>query len=275
MRMNKKSIVLKKGNLPGKTLTVFAGVHGNEKAGVMALKKIIKKIRLKSGSVYFVFANPAAIGKNIRQVEKNLNRCFLKGNQGKTLEDKRARQLMKILDTCDALLDLHASNTKKTLPFIICERPSFDLASKMNFGIVSSGWDKIEPGAADGYVSRKDKIALCVECGSVHHYLSNIKLAEESICQFLQYFEVTEKIVPYYSRKQKLIKVFKAVHKKTNQLHFSKIFKDFHVLTPGETIARDGGEKYIAGKNQIIIFPNPNKQIGEEIFILGKIMKTT
>lgn len=264
------SIIVKKGKLPGKTVAIFAGVHGNEKAGVFALKKVIKEITIEQGCVYFVFAHPLAIQKNVRQVEKNLNRCFLAENNGKTVEDKRARRLMKILDRCDALLDLHASNTKKSTPFIICEKNAFDLARKMSFGIVSSGWDAIEPGATDGYMTQNHKIALCLECGSVHSHRSNIALAEKSVYQFLQYFGCIRKQVPYNSRKQRLIKVSREIRKKTDDFYFFKTFHDFQALKSGELIAYDGEKKYTAGQNQIIIFPNPKKNIGEEVFILGQ-----
>lgn len=270
IQQHEGSIIVKKSNIPGKTLAVFAGVHGNETAGVLALKKVVKKIKPERGCVYFVFAHPLAIKKNVRQIEKNLNRCFLPENKGKTIEDRRARRLMKILDRCDALLDLHASNTKNSTPFIICEKNAFDLARKMNFGIVSSGWDAVEPGATDGYMLQNHKVALCLECGSVHSHRSNVVLAEKSIYQFLQYFGCIRKRVPYSSRKQRLIQVDRAVHKKTDGFSFAKTFDDFHILKPGEMIACDGRKQYIATNNQILIFPNPNKNIGEEVFILGR-----
>lgn len=264
------SIIVKKSNVPGKTLAIFAGVHGNETAGILALRKVVKKINPERGCIYFVFAHPLAIKKNVRQIEKNLNRCFLEKNNGKTMEDRRAKRLMKILDRCDALLDLHASNTKNSTPFIICEKNAFDLARKMNFGIVSSGWNAIEPGATDGYMLQNHKVALCLECGSVHSHRSNIALAEKSVYQFLQYFGCIGKQVPYNSRKQRLVKVNRAVHKKTDGFYFAKKFDDFHVLKSEELIACDGKREYIATDNQVIIFPNPNKNIGEEVFILGR-----
>lgn len=268
---NKNSIFTKKGSMPGKTLAVFAGVHGNEKAGVEALKRILKEIKVEKGTVYFVFANPEAIKKNIRQINKNLNRCFLKNNKGKSVEDKRARELMKILDKCDALLDLHASNSKEATPFIICEKKAYDIAEKMNFEIISSGWNRIEPGGTDGYMFEQGKPALCLECGSVFKLNQNIKLAEKSAYQFLQFFGCIEKKVTFSRRKKRrFIKATRAVTKKTNNFSFRKKFNDFEKLKNGEIIATDGRKKYIAGKNELIIFPNAKGPVGSEAFIIGK-----
>lgn len=268
--LNKSAIIIKKGKAPGPTLSIFAGVHGNEKAGILALKKVIKEVKLQRGTVYFVFANPRAIAKDIRQIDKNLNRCFIKNNSGKTWEDQRAKELMKIIDLTDGHLDLHASNSKKSIPFIICEKESFDLARKMDFSIVSYGWDRIEPGATDGYASQQKKVAMCLECGSVHNHHSNVTLAEKSVYQFLQYFNCGAKKVAYNSRKQKLIKAFKAVPKKTNDFSFTKTFNDFEQLKPGQLIAQDGRKKYIAKKDEIIIFASVKANVNTEAFILAK-----
>lgn len=268
----KKTIIKIIGKEPGKTLAVFCGVHGNEKAGVYAVTEVLKSIKIKKGIVYFVYANPEAIKKNVRLIRKNLNRCFLKNNKGKTLEDKRARQLMKILDKCEGLLDLHASNVEKATPFVICEKHSYKLAKIFDVGIVSSGWDRIEPGATDGYMNkRKETISAGVECGYAGESEKNAGLAKKCIFQFLQFFNCIDKEVDFSNRKQKLIKVTKAVKKQTDDFSFSKKYADFEKLKSGELIARDGKKKYMAGKNECIIFANASKKIGEEAFIIGKV----
>ena len=120
-----KSIIVKVGKKPGKTLAVFAGVHGNEKVGVKALETLLPKIKIESGKVYFVFANPRAIRSGIRKTQKDLNRSFISGKTEKTYEDRRARLLMRILNKSDVLLDLHAFRYKTGTPFIICEKDSY------------------------------------------------------------------------------------------------------------------------------------------------------
>ena len=267
------SIIKKTGDLPGKTLAVFAGVHGNEKAGVFALQKILKEIKITKGVVYFVFANLQAIEKDARCIEKNLNRCFLKGNTGVTYEDKRAQELMPVLDECDVLLDLHASPAKKTIPFIICEKNSLDIIKNFDFEIVSFGWNTIEPGATDGYMNEQGKIGICLECGLLHESENKANLAEKSVYQFLQYFDAIDSEIPFSNYKQKVLQVKKAIKKKSEDFKFVRSFDDFEKLEEDELIASDGNEKYYAKKNECILFANPkNKKIGDEVFIIGEFI---
>ncbi len=267
-----KDVIKKIGKKTGKTLAVFSGVHGNEKAGVIAMKKIVKEVEIVAGQVYFVFANPVAIEKNIRQIEKNLNRCFIAGNKDETLEGRRARELMPILDECDALLDLHASPNENSTPFIIAEKGAHDLATKLDFEILSWGWDVIEPGATDGYMYWQGKPAICLECGSITESNGKANLAEKSVYQFLQYYGCISKNIPYSQRQQKKIEAKKAVFKITNDFYFTKKFADFEILVPGEVFARDGKQAYIAGENECIIFPHPETAIGEEVFVIGRVV---
>lgn len=269
--MIKNDMVKKTGERPGKKLAVFAGVHGNEKAGVFALERLIKNLEIEAGEVYFVYANPRAIEQDVRYTEKNLNRCFLEKTSD-SYEEKRARELMSILDECDALLDLHASNNKEATPFVICEKDYREIAKIFNFEIVSFGWDDIEPGATDGYMYKQSKPGIGLECGSVYQSEENSDLAYNSVLQFLNYFGVISKPVEYNQKPQKVVQVFQAAKKKTEDFSFVKDFADFEELTPGQVFARDGKEEYVARENECIIFPNSKKKIGEEVFILGRFI---
>ena len=117
-----KGVFIKKGKKPGKTVAIFGGIHGNEKVGVKMIDILRKNLQVEAGTVYLVYGNPEAIKQNKRFIKKNLNRCFKKDNQGKTVEDKRARELMKILDKCDALLDLHSFTNPEGERFVVCEK---------------------------------------------------------------------------------------------------------------------------------------------------------
>lgn len=265
------NIVFKKGKNPGKTISVFAGIHGNEQVGVLALNKIIDEVEVTHGCVYFVIANPEAVKQNVREVNVNMNRLFSKDEQGNTPEHNRVEELMQILDESDALLDLHASNSKKTEPFIICRDEDLGLASKLSVGIVSYGWDKLVPGSTDAYMSRQNKPALCVECGSVFEVKKNLPLTINYIKQFLTYFGAIDEVVSMNTDSQKIIKIDKIVTKQTDNFSFVKEFNDFDSLLEGEVFAVDGSIHHIAESNQCIIFPRPNKPVGGDVFILGKI----
>lgn len=267
-----EGVVKKTSKQPGKTVAIFGGVHGNEGVGVEALYWAIKNIEPVRGSIYFIEANPIAIKKNIRQVSKNLNRCFLSNNNGNSYEDIRARELMAILNECDALLDIHASNTKIATPFIICEYNVLELAEKLNFSIISTGWNNIESGGTDGYMFLMGKQALCIECGSVFEMKKNIAIAKDSIKKYLQYFGIINGKISNSNIPKRYISVYKTIIKenKNDKIIFSKDYKDFELLESGAAFVNIGEKSYYAKKGDCIIFPRTNTEIGSEIFILGK-----
>lgn len=151
------------GEKPGKTVAVFGGIHGNELAGVMAIKNLRDKIKISAGTVYFVIANVKAVEKIERFLEKNLNRLFKQDTQPNSWEEERAIELMKILDSCDALLDIHGYNGPEDEPFIITDGPGVDVAKKLNFRHVITGFSQAA-GGTDSYMFNQSKIGVCCEC---------------------------------------------------------------------------------------------------------------
>ena len=269
---DKTGIILKDSGNLGAVLSVFVGVHGNEKAGIYAMEEILDTINIENGKVYFVYGNPLAIEKNIRFTEKNLNRCFLKSIDGNSYEEERARFLMGILDESDALLDIHASNSEKSTPFVICEPEVFKIAAKLNCKIVSCGWDALQPGGSDGYMHQSGKVGICLECGSAQdsNNSKNILLAKNSILTFLKHFGIINNNIKKLSYTQEFIRITQVVYKKSNKFKFIRKFNDFDKLKDGEVFAKDGDNVYVAENNQIIIFPHENTLIGQEAFILAK-----
>jgi succinylglutamate desuccinylase len=115
------------------------------------------------------------------------------------------------------------------------------------------------------------KLGICLECGSVYKSEENQDLAYKSVLQFLKYFGAISGEIEFSKKEKRIVEVFEAVKKKTDNFNFVRDFADFEKLKEGEVFAQDGDKKYIAKKNECIIFPNSNKKIGEEVFILGKI----
>jgi succinylglutamate desuccinylase len=268
-----EGVTQKKGLKPGKTVAIFGGVHGNERVGVEAVRWAAENLTPERGTVYFVEANPEAIEKNVRLIGKNLNRCFLRGNTGDAPEDRRARELMALLDECDALLDIHSTISREATPFIICEKDAFPLAKQLDFPIISAGWDALEPGGTDGYMFNRGKVGICIECGSVFDSKAQEARARSSVVRFLAYFGVIPELeaAPNSARK-KLVRVYRVGHKKSEDVSFLRDYADFEPLAAGEVFARDGDIEYKANAGDCIIFPHANGPVGSEIFLIGKQM---
>ena len=266
------NVFVKKGAQQGPTLALVAGVHGNERVGIMALQTLWPMLDIAKGTVYAIYANPEATTKDVRFIEKNLNRCFVPGNVGTTFEERRARELMPILDQCDAVLDLHATNSTKTTPFIITEQLSMDLARALDFPIISTGWNDAEGGAVDGYVYKRGKVAVTTELGSTNTPELFLDLAKQNILTFLRYFRCIAGVMTTPTQTPKYVHVVRSVLKQTNALSFTKDYADFEALPEGEVFAKDGDTEYRAGKGECIIFPRPEKEIGGEAFLIGKFV---
>lgn len=270
---NYEKIIAIRGLRPGKTLGVMAGTHGNEKCGVEAIKQIIPSLRVKRGVVYFIFGNPRAIERNMRFTEMNLNRAFLPAKnyttaQKKTYEYGRARKLMPVLRRLDALLDIHSSNHPQSTPFVICEPGSRTIARRLPVGIVSSGWDKTEPGGTDAFVNAAGGRGICVECGPIEKKDNTIGIAKKSILIFLSIMDAIDAPIRFARRKQEFIKVNFLYRTKKNFIPY-KMRKDFSPIKKGEILGYDAGAPVRSPQNGVVIFMCKRKKSGEEAFLLG------
>ena len=114
-------------------LVFFAGIHGNENAGVQALTEVLGKLdkdQIK-GTVYGIKGNIKALQAHQRYIDEDLNRLWTK-NRLQDLEtrselhteDREQKALFSILNTIIEIhagpfyfIDLHTTSSK-TLPFI-------------------------------------------------------------------------------------------------------------------------------------------------------------
>lgn len=266
-----EGIIILEGKQPGPTSMIMAGIHGDEVCGIDALKKILPNLTIENGRVFFAFGNPRAIEQNKRFIDFNLNRFFIDSDnfspqQKQSYEYGRAQFLKSYLIQADALLDLHASRTTNSKPFIICESNAIDLVSVFPVDLVVTGFDAVEPGGADGYMNNNDKIGVCVECGYFSGSESN-KIAEEAVWSFLKSrghvggeIKTTNQI---YARMEFLYKT------KANFVPV-KDFHDFEPVTKNQYIGTDGERKVKVFNDGLVLFVRHRQSPGEEGFLFGR-----
>lgn len=278
--MNDQTILTFYGQKPGKTIAIFAGVHGNEIGGILALRQLITELeseafQLKAGKLHLVFANLQAIARGTRFVDMNMNRAFYTTPDDPLeamdlpYERDRALVLQEFLDDSDALLDLHSTDHESS-PFIICETHSFEVAKKLPFRIVSTGWDAVHAGSTDAYMNMQGKVGVCVECGK-HDDDDAKRQARQSIEIFLTHFGLIERDnlpAPVDQRRIHAREIYKA----------KEIFRltpectdlpEFARLKAGTIIGHDGEEPVIVEQDSILIFPKDGAANGAEAFVLG------
>ncbi len=264
------SITTLQTDAPGPAVAIFAGVHGNEKAGIRTIDYLRQNLKLINGTVYLVYANPRAIKQDVRFTEKNLNRCFqLSAEVGDTYEEKRAVALMKLLDSCDALLDLHAYNEPygEATPFVISEPNAKDIVKTFDVSYVINGIDAIEKGGTDGYMSNQNKIGICVELGAIGKPEEYVDLGIQTSYQFLQYFGMVDNTYKPSNTPQTILQVQSKYVRKYENFSFAANFMTFDEVSAGQLICTDGGKEVRAETDAYLLFPGGNNPVGVEAYV--------
>lgn len=260
------------GNNPGKTIAIFSGIHGNEKAGILAVQKLKETLKIQNGTVHLVEVNEPAIQENTRMINKNLNRLFTrKKDKNETYEDTYAKELMDLLDTCDALLDLHSYNDEeenRTI-FAITDTHCIDLAKNLDVTKVITGFKYLEEGGSDDYMNIQGKIGICVELGSVNISEEMSQTGIRIAKQFLNYFDIIQEAPE--SKTEKVILNAKTLYRKnTDEFAFTKEYKTFDIIPEGTVFATDGLLTLQTKEESTILFPRTKYAIGIEAFILAE-----
>ncbi len=146
-----------------------------------------------------------------------------------------------------------------------------DVAKRLDFEIVVTGFDDIEPGATDGYMKAQNKVGLCLECGysGDGENKDNIDLAYQAIIDFLRYFGSLPGKNKELNSSQKHLHVDRAQKVTSEQFCLHRTFADFTTVPAGTLLATDESKKFVTEKERVVLFANSDKPVGEEAYILG------
>ena len=267
----------------GPHLLFLGGIHGNETAGTKAQQQIIQQIEegniiLKKGIVTFVpCANVKAQEQDIRFVDINLNRVIKYHSDPQNNEEKIANQLIKLINDCDIMLDIHSTHCKNDVEFAFIDYPSpsnLELLSIMPVKNALSGWpdiynkeQDISDFSTERYAYEQGKTGITIECG-YHKAQKSVSIATTAILNVMSFYGMINKEKPQIQQK-KTIKLSSFIIKNRE----GKLSKDYQHLTPinkDEILAiYSDGEKITAPFNGYIIMPNHEAVIGSEWFYLG------
>ncbi len=126
-----------KGELPGPTMVVVGGMHGNEPSGVQALQTLLKELQgfedRFSGELFALAGNLRALEEGKRFIDYDLNRMWKMGADMRSLgkipkayEEKEMGELHKLVEDISenrkgplVFLDLHTTSSESA-PFLLC-----------------------------------------------------------------------------------------------------------------------------------------------------------
>jgi predicted deacylase len=172
-----------KGSKSGPTVLFFAGVHGNEPAGVMALKQVFEDLSKKEntlrGTVYGLIGNLKALAKGKRYVDMDLNRLWTKNNikmvSNKKVLLEEEKELLELLDLLREIIknekgpfyfiDYHTTSSK-TLPFITINDSMINRKFARQFPVpIVLGIEEFLDGPLLSYINQLGYVAVGFESG--------------------------------------------------------------------------------------------------------------
>jgi predicted deacylase len=273
------------GHSEGPHLLIFGAIHGNEICGARALLELhqklsAKEIELSRGRCTLVpICNPEAYRKGERFMEADLNRVFAPSSDPKTYEARLAQELIRLVDDCDVLLDLHSMRAQgEAFCFLNEDRAaSRALCQALGPAVTMRGWPELYakfPGKNNGdtqsYADFKNKTNALIECGS-HHDGAAPTVALEACLRALAHLEMLGghalETLPARAPEQRLYTLQEIYFREHEDDQFVRDWRNFDSLKPEQLIAvTHRSEPVRASLSGIIVFPSRSASIGSEWF---------
>jgi predicted deacylase len=287
------------GNTKGPTIVFFGGIHGNETAGVFALKKTLSNInsRQVNGVIYGIAGNLKALKYNQRYIKEDLNRLWLNSNiktinKNKQLsnEEKEQYELNKILKEILEnergpyyFIDLHTTSSK-TLPFITINDALINRKFSKPFPIpIVLGIEEFLDGPLLSYINQLGYVSLGFEAGQ-HFEKSAITNSIAFIFLSLVFSGVINQnnVLNYYYHYEQLKAIaennnyiFEVVYlHKINEGEVFKMktgIKSFQKISKGQVLAISNKKNVISPFDAKLFMPLNQKKGKEGFFIIKKI----
>lgn len=286
---------------PGPTLVFFAGIHGNEVAGVFALEKVfgeLEKIRDKiRGKIYGICGNLKALASNKRYIKEDLNRLWTKSNIKKIVKSKaptdEEEELVVLLVILEAILkddpgpyyfiDLHTTSSK-TLPFITINDALINRKFSEMFPVpIVLGIEEFLDGPMLSYINQLGYVAVGFESGqhdeedAITNNVAFIFLTlvfarlikKKSLPEFDLYYNQLENV----SRSISDIFEITYLHRIQNGEEFKMLqgFESFQTIKKGTPLAISDGLPIASQYTARLFMPLYQKQGNDGFFLIRSI----
>ncbi|NDV43195.1 succinylglutamate desuccinylase/aspartoacylase family protein [Flagellimonas sediminis] len=291
------------GTSRGPTVVFFGGIHGNEPAGVFALRQVFQEIRSQNipiqGEVYAITGNLGALSKNLRYQQEDLNRIWLPERitsvMGKEevqhleeIELKHLYQLLQgILENSKPpfyFLDLHTTSSD-TIPFMVMNDSLLNRKYASHYPLpIILGIEEYLEGALLSYINELGYVSLGFESGQ-----HNDGKAIQNCIAFIRYsMALTETILVSSEEKENLRKAISGTGKESHKLYeiyhqhliaphsqFKMLpgFVNFQSVPKWKSIAIENGIEMKIHKRRQIFMPLYQEQGNEGFYFIRPIPK--
>ena len=292
-----------KGSKNGPTVVFFGGIHGNEPAGVIALKKVLHELENDEcpiqGEIYAIAGNLKALEKKVRFQTEDLNRIWFP-ERIKTIQSKNGEctteetELLKLSHLLSQILkngeppfyfiDLHTTSSD-TSPFMVLNDSLLNRRFASNYPLpIILGIEEYLSGALLSYINDLGYVSLGYESGR-----HNDSKAVGNSVDFIRYtLMITDAVSLAGKEKEKLRrKIFesgKVLHKFYEIYHQHLIrpegnfrmfpgFANFQHIPKGIKIAQYNGDVLKTDRKRQIFMPLYQNQGNEGFYFIRPIPK--
>ena len=282
-------------NKKGPLLFVTAGVHGNEPSGVQALKKVFAELEKTkpeiNGRIVGVMGNKAALEKEQRYIDEDLNRTWTEDNvRNRDPETQEQREMHEIIEVLEKypkndyskryFLDCHTTSSD-SLPYISVQdvNDNDSWAHKFPTYIVR-GFSDIVYGAIDHFMSRTGLTGFVFEAGqhtskaSVENHEGMIWLALKEangleVKNVSCYPECVERFTEKNAPSQKTFEIkYRHEIKKGDSFKMEPGFKNFQKIKKGQLLATSNGQEIKSEWDAYIFMPLYQSQGNDGFFVI-------
>lgn len=268
---------------PRPHIAICGGIHGNEVAGVGAVRKLAAALEsgglsLSRGTIILIEGNPKAIeqGRRHTQGGTDLNRLWEFVEHSRlvegawTYEHHRSWELRDIVCGVDALLDLHTTS-RPTPPFSIDTQlpDARELAREFGLPFAIARWNALGDRVLSGFLASQAIPSLVVECGA-HDDPRSAQVARSISARFLQHYGVADPpnvwAPPETSTTVEIVEVIK---KPSESFAFARPLSGFEPIAAGAVLGRDRLTEIRIHQRCFAVMPNEGVAVGDDLVYLG------
>ena len=294
-----------RGEKEGPLVVVTAGVHGNEPSGVEALQRVFLELeRTKpkmAGKIIGIAGNVAALKKNVRFIDEDLNRTWTKEKLAKTQhqthEEREMQEIIEVIEKFSSknpplqtahsprryFLDCH-STSSESLPYISVQDVGENNTWAHRFPVyIVKGFSDIVHGSIDHYFSDQGMTGFAFEAGqhadentSRYHEALIWSVLKEANNLSLEELNCYPECVAIFEKNPRIAqKTFDIIYRhgivKKDHFVMKPGFDNFQKITKGELLAVQNGEEIRSTWDTEIFMPLYQPQGDDGFFVVKEV----
>ena len=291
-----------RGSLPGPTLIVLGGIHGNEPAGVLAANRVWLRMQKRRaalrGEVVLLRGNTRALEQRVRYINADLNRQWTAENVRAAELERGTPDVSELLEQRELLtvireainrargeiyfVDLHTTSAQGQ-PFATVGDTLRNRRFALNFPLtIVLGLEEQIDGTLLEYVNNLGAITMGVEAGqheamtSVDNHEAVIWIATAATGNFrhedLPELDQSRSVLKRASGGTKVVEVrYRHAIVPEDRFKMEPGFRNFQTVRRGKVLARDRAGEIKASETGLILMPLYQALGDDGFFLVRKV----